>query len=99
MVNKMQTDADVKKKAVRLVVSHLRRKVPDNFIGVEQIEEWISETEKILDKSEFNVVELFEMRKLLNDVIERTGDNEIRLKLRDSWFSLGKALDKKVKRG
>jgi hypothetical protein len=37
------------------------------------------------------------MRKQLNDLIERTLDEEIRFKLRDSWYSFGKALDKKVK--
>ena len=34
----------------------------------------------------------------LNDIIERTVDEDLRFKFRDSWFSLGKALDKKVRK-
>jgi hypothetical protein len=41
--------------------------------------------------------EYIEMRKSFTDVIESSPDEEIRFKLRDSWFSMGKALDKKVK--
>ena len=51
----------------------------------------------LLIKEEFDIVEYFEMRRRLNDVIERTIDEEMRFKIRDSWYSLGKALDKKVK--
>ena len=38
------------------------------------------------------------MRRKLNDVIERTLDEEMRFKIRDSWYSMGRALDKKAKR-
>ncbi len=51
-----------------------------------------------MDKPEFNMSEYIEMRKELNDIIERTLDEELRFKLRDSWYSMGKALDKKAKR-
>lgn len=97
-VKKVLTDIDVKRKAVKLVVAHLRKKLPETeFIGLENITSWISDIEKLLEKQEFNMIEYIEMRRNLNDVIERTIDEELRFKLRDSWYSLGKALDKKVK--
>ena len=97
-VKKVQTDFDVKRKAVKLVVAHLRKKLPEKeFIGLENITGWIGDIEKLLEKQEFNMIEYIEMRHNLNDVIERTIDEELRFKLRDSWYSLGKALDKKVK--
>lgn len=97
-VKKVQTDFDVKRKAVKLVVAHLRKKLPEiEFIGMDHITSWISDIEKLLEKQEFNMIEYIEMRRNLNDVIERTIDEEMRFKLRDSWYSLGKALDKKVK--
>ena len=97
-VKKVQTDIDVKRKAVKLVVAHLRKKLPETeFIGMDHITSWISDIEMLLEKQEFNMIEYIEMRRNLNDVIERTIDEEMRFKLRDSWYSLGKALDKKVK--
>jgi len=97
-VRKEQTDADVKKKAVKLVITHLKKKIPEDYSGGAHIFEWIAEMDKLLEKEEFDMVEYLNMRKSLNDVIERTLDEEIRFKLRDSWYSFGKALDKKVKR-
>ncbi|NSW90591.1 MAG: hypothetical protein HPY74_07930 [Firmicutes bacterium] len=94
---KVQTDADVKRKAVKLVITHLKKKVEKEYIGKEHVENWIAEMEEVLSKPEFDIVEYFEMRKKLNDVIERTLDEEMRFKIRDSWYSLGRALDKKVK--
>ena len=95
---KVQTDIDVKRKAVKLVVAHLKKKLPEGeFIGSDHIIDWIADIEKLLEKQEFNMIEFIEMRRNLNDVIERTVDEEIRFRLRDSWYSLGKALDKKVK--
>lgn len=97
-VKKVQTDTDVKRKAVKLVVAHLRKKLPETeFIGMDHITSWVSDIEKLLEKQEFNMIEYIEMRRNLNDVIERTVNEEMRFKLRDSWYSLGKALDKKVK--
>lgn len=95
VIRKVQTDADVRRKAVKLVVSHLRKKIPQDFIGSENIIEWLSNMEKLLEKDEFVLKEYMEMRKSLNDIIERTIDEELRFKLRDSWLSLGKALSKK----
>lgn len=95
---KIQTDADVKKKAVKLVISHLKKKLSRDFVGSEHVFEWVEEMENLLAKDEFELVEYVKMRKSLNDVIERTLDEEIRFKLRDSWFSFGRALDKKAKK-
>lgn len=96
-VKKVPTDIDIKRKAVKLVIVHLKKKVAKEFLGSEHINEWITDIEKLLEKQEFNIIEYIEMRKQLNDLIERTLDEEIRFKLRDSWYSFGKALDKKVK--
>lgn len=97
-VKKVPTDIDVKRKAVKLVVAHLKKKIPQNeFIGMDNITNWIKDIEALLEKEDFIMAEYIEMRRNLNDVIERTVDGELRFKLRDSWYSLGKALDKKVK--
>jgi hypothetical protein len=95
---KVQTDSDVKRKAVKLVIAHLKKKVAVNFMGSDNVNEWISNMEALLDKPEFNLVEYIEMRREFNDIIERIVEEEIRYKLRDSWYSLGRALDKKAKR-
>ena len=97
VAKKVQTDIDVKRKAVKLVIAHLKNKITGEFIGSDHINDWISDMEKLLEKPEFVMIEYHEMRRNLNDVIERTVDEEMRFKLRDSWYSLGKALDKKVK--
>lgn len=95
---KVQTDADVKKKAVKLVITHLKKKVAEEYMGKEHIDRWIAEMDEVLDKPEFDIVEYYEMRRKFNDVIERTLDEEMRFKIRDSWYSMGRALDKKAKR-
>ena len=98
IVKKEITDADVKRKAVKLVVSHLVKKLPeDGFLGSENIANWIARFEILLDKPEFVISEYYDMRRELNDIIERTVNEDLRFRLRDSWLSLGKALDKKVK--
>ncbi|AUG58228.1 hypothetical protein [Acetivibrio saccincola] len=94
---KVQTDEDVKRKAVKLVVSHMKKKVAKDFLGSQHINEWIEEMDELLKKPEFELVEYIQMRKKLNDVIERILDEEMRYKLRDSWYSFGRALDKKAK--
>lgn len=97
-VKKVQTDNDVKRKAVKLVIAHLKRKLPENgFTVKEQLTDWINGMEELLAKEEFVMTEYIEMRRNLNDIIERTFDEELRFKLRDSWYSMGKALDKKVR--
>lgn len=96
---KIQTDEEVKKKAVKLVIAHMKKKIPEDTSGLDLITNWISEIEDLLDKDEeFNTAEYYEMRRDLNDVIERIPDEELRFKLRDSWYSFGKALERKAKR-
>lgn len=94
---KIQTDIDIKRKSVKLVMVHLKKKVSKEFMGSDYVNEWLTRMDGLLKKEEFNIREYIEMRKNLNDVIESTLDEEIRFKLRDSWYSFGKALDKKVK--
>jgi hypothetical protein len=96
---KVMTDLDLKKKAVKLVIAHLKKKATEKVIGLDNLNEWVAEMDKLLQKPEFNILEYLEMRKSLNDVIERTEDEDMRFKLRDSWCSFGKALDKKVNHG
>jgi pantothenate synthetase len=99
VVNKRQfTDEEVRRKAVKLVISHLKKKMPESaFQGEDSINDWIQTVEEFLSKEEFVVCEYLEMRKELNDIIERIVDDELRFKLRDSWYSLGKAIYKKAK--
>lgn len=94
---KVLTDVDVKRKATKLVIAHLKKKISKDFVGADSIREWIAEMEELLQKPEFDMAEYYAMRKRLNELIERVLDEEIRFKLRDSWYSLGKALDKKAK--
>lgn len=95
---KILTDNDVKRKAVKLVLAHLKRKVAGGFIGSDNVNEWLAGAEELLENPEFNLVEYHEKRNELNDIIERIPDEEMRFKVRDSWYSLGRALDKKAKR-
>ncbi len=96
-IKKMQTDTDVKRKAIKQVVAHLRKKITSEYVGSEHLKEWLTEIESIMAKEEFIIKDYIHARKSLNDIIERTLDEEIRFKLRDSWYSLGKALEKKAK--
>jgi len=94
---RIMTDAEVKRKAVKLVISHMKKKVSHEFIGVEHVNDWMEDMDVLLKKQEFDIAEYIHMRRNLNDVIERTIDENMRFKLRDSWYSFGRALDKKVK--
>lgn len=94
---KQLTDADVKKKAVKLVVAHLKKKAAVEFMGIDYLLDWVEDMDALLQNEEFDVRECHRMRKQFNDVIESTLDETMRRKLRDSWFSMGKALDKKVR--
>lgn len=94
---RQQTDEDVKRKAVKLVVAHLKKKASVEFMGIGYLIDWVEEMEALLQKEEFDIREYHKMRKQFNDVIESTLDEGMRKKLRDSWYSMGKALDKKAK--
>ena len=91
------TDEAVKRKAVKLVISHMKKKVSQDFVGAQHVNEWIENMDKLMENSEFNLSEYIQMRRNLNDIIERILDENMRYKLRDSWYSFGRALDKKVK--
>jgi len=98
---KVLTDVDIKRKAIKLVISHLKKKLPSEptvtqLDHMEHILGWISEMESLLEEEDFEMKKYINMRKDLNDVIERTLDETMRFKLRDSWYSLGKAMAKKV---
>lgn len=90
-------DAEVKRKAVKLVIAHLKKKVTKEYMGLEYLREWLEEMDELLKKEEFDIKEYHQMRKQLNSVIESTLDEEMRGRIRNSWHSFGKALDKKVK--
>lgn len=94
---KIQTDTDVKRKAIKQVVIHIKKKVTEDYVGIENLKEWINQIEELLTKEDFNIKDYIQVRKNLNDIIERTLNEEIRFKLRDSWYSLGKAMEKKAK--
>ena len=94
---KIPTDTDVKKKAIKQVIIHLKKKITTDYVGCEHLKEWLVSIEEIMSKEDFVIKDYIQARKSLNDIIERTLDEEIRFKLRDSWYSLGKALDKKAK--
>lgn len=93
---KQVTDLIVKRKAVKLVVGHLKKKVLKEYMGIEYLIDWLAEMDELLEKEEFDLKEYYGMRKQLNSVVESTLDEEMRDKIRNSWQSFGKALDKKV---
>ncbi|HHY63663.1 MAG TPA: hypothetical protein GX501_01320 [Clostridiaceae bacterium] len=90
-------EAEVKRKAVKLVVAHLKKKITKEYMGIQYLLAWLEEMDELLNKEEFDIKEYYAMRKQLNSVIESTLDEEMRGKIRNSWHSFGKALDKKVK--
>ncbi|HBR02942.1 MAG TPA: hypothetical protein DD738_10050 [Ruminiclostridium sp.] len=94
---KRADDMQVKKKAVKLVIAHLKKKVSKEYMGIEYLIDWLAEMDALLEKEEFDVREYYSMRKQLNSVVESTLDEEMRGKIRNSWHSFGKALDKKAK--
>jgi len=96
-IKRMQSDTDVKRKAIKQVVGHIKKKITSDYVGSDHLMDWITQIEEIIAKDEFIIRDYIQARKSLNDIIERTLDEEMRFKLRDSWFSLGKALEKKAK--
>lgn len=92
------TDFVLQKKSVKLIILHMRRKIDGDIIGINHVNEWLEDMNQLLAKEEYVRTEYLEMRKKLNEAIERVMDVEMRSKLRNSWYSYGKALDKKVPR-
>ncbi len=89
-------DAELQKKSVKSVVFHLKKKVDPDAAGIDRVCAWIADMDALLAQDGFNRGEYLEMRKKLNDAIEWVFDVELRHKLRNSWYSFGKAMDKKV---
>jgi len=87
---------DNRKKAVKMVIVHVKKKIAKEFVGSEYVKQWVAQMDELLSKPEFNISDYISMRKKLNDVIESTVDEEVRYKLRDSWYSFGKVLDKRA---
>jgi len=98
MTKKIQSDEDIKRKAVKLVVSHMKKKLEELNEEGHILDAWVVEMEELLKKDTFDLHEYHEMRRRLNDAIDCTYDINLRYKLRDSWNSMGKALDKKAKK-
>ena len=95
---KETTDADLQKKSVKLVVMHLKKKVDPDAAGIDRVLVWLGEMEELLEKDGFDRVVYMNMRKELYEAIEWVFDVDLRHKLRNSWYSYGKAMDKKVPR-
>ncbi|MFA5340631.1 MAG: hypothetical protein WC332_02525 [Clostridia bacterium] len=97
MTKKIYPDEYYKKKAIKLVVAHLSRKLEDaDHREAETFEEWISKMNSLLEKDEFVLADYVEMRKELNNLIDSIYNIDLRYKVRDSWSSYGKSLDKKA---
>ena len=97
MTKKIYPDEYYKKKAIKLVVAHLRRKLEDaEHREAETFEEWLTKMDSLLEKEEFILAEYVEMRKELNKHIDSIYNIDLRYKVRDSWSSYGKSLDKKA---
>ena len=95
---KEMTDADLQKKSVKLVVMHLKKKIDPDAAGIDRLLAWLGEMEELLEKDGFDRVVYMNMRKQLYEAIEWVFDVDLRHKLRNSWYSYGKAMDKKVPR-
>jgi len=98
MTKKIQSDEDIKRKAVKLVVSHMKKKLEELNEEGHILDAWVVEMEELLKEDTFDLHVYHEMRRKLNDAIDCTYDINLRYKLRDSWNSMGKALDKKAKK-
>lgn len=100
MTKKLQTDEYTKKKAVKLVVLHIKKKLEEASEEAHILDQWFKDMENLLNKKEeeFDIHKYYEMRRKLNDLKDCIYDIDLRYKLGDSWISFGKALDKKAKR-
>lgn len=98
MTKKIQTDEDIKRKAVKLVVCHMKKKLEELNEEGHILDKWIVDIEAILLEEEFDLHVYHDMRRKLNDAIDCVYDVDLRYRLRDSWISMGKALDKKAKK-
>ncbi len=95
-LEKKMEDNEGKNKAIKLVIAHLKRKVSKEYMGIEYLVAWLEEMDELLKAEDFDIKEYHRMRRQLNSVIESTLDEEMRTKLRNSWYSFGRALEKKA---
>ena len=93
---KVMTDADLQKKSVKLVVLHLKKKIDPDAAGIDRVCQWIDQMEILLAEDGFDRAKYLEMKKRLFEATEWVFDVDLRHKLRNSWYSFGKAMDKKV---
>ena len=92
------TDNDVKRKAVKHVILYMKKKADGSFTGKEQLMQWIEEMTLLLaDEEKFIPADYHAMRKRLNGIVESITEHDRRVSLRNSWLSLGKALDRRAK--
>jgi len=100
MTKRVQTDEYAKKKAVNLVVLHIKKKLEEAGEEGHVLNQWIIDMETLINipDEDFDIHKYYEMRRHLNDHIDCIYDVNLRYKLRDSWISFGKALDKKAKK-
>ena len=93
---KVMTDAQLQKKSVKLVVLHLKKKIDPDAAGIDRVCAWIDRMEELLAQDGFDRTQYLDMKKQLFDATEWVFDVDLRHKLRNSWYSFGKAMDKKV---
>ena len=91
-------DAVLQKKSVKSVVMHLEKKVSPDIPGSANLFNWIAEMNRLLDEDGYDKTKYLEMRKKLNEAIGWITDVYVRNRLRNSWMSFGKAMEKKVSR-
>ena len=92
------TDADVQKRSVKMVVTHLKKKIHGIEAGIARLLDWIDEMDILLEEEGFDRTRYLEMRRNLYTATEWVFDVEVRSKLRSSWYSFGKAMEKKAPR-
>jgi hypothetical protein len=54
-VKKIQTDIDVKRKAIKQVVLHIKKKITADYVGVEHMKDWLCQVDDLLLKDDFNI--------------------------------------------
>lgn len=91
-------DAALQKKSIKLVVMHLEKKIAPDTPGIGNVLVWLDEMNELLAREDFVKADYIKMRKKLYDAIEWVPDTETRHRLRNSWYSFGKALEKKAPR-
>ncbi|MBN2557656.1 MAG: hypothetical protein JXB33_02750, partial [Clostridia bacterium] len=68
MAKKVQTDEYAKKKAIKLVVLHIRKKLEEAGEEARALEKWFTDMETLLEQKDedFEIHKYYEMRRSLN---------------------------------